>query len=245
MGRVMSPTLALLVKREAEIRAFESTPFYVPEISCGGFTASGEKQVGKEAAEKICRVCEGQAAVVRTVEKQTKAVQPPRLYDLTTLQRECNRSYGYTAQQPLDYLQALYEKKLATYLRTDSQYLAEDMQETALSLVRWLRGNMDFGKVCTGEPDIGRVTDGRKVGADNQVYLGKEECYHFEGEQPAYYDNSDGSLCFVTDRADMYYFLYGEGWAHTQKEMLGCGLTADQYAEFARLQHGVLRQFEA
>lgn len=170
VGRVMSPTLALLVKREAEIRAFESTPFYVPEISCGGFTAFGEKQAGKEAAEKICRACEGQAAVVRTVEKQTKTVQPPRLYDLTTLQRECNRIYGYTAQQTLDYLQALYEKKLATYPRTDSQYLTEDMQETALSLVRWLRGNMDFGKVCTGEPDIGRVTDGRKV-ADHHAII--------------------------------------------------------------------------
>ncbi len=80
--------------------------------------------------------------------------------------------------------------------------------------------------------------------ADNRVYLGKEECYHFAGDQPAYYDNSGGSLCFVTDRADMYYFLYGDGWAHTQEEMLGHGLTADQYAEFARLQHGVLRQFE-
>lgn len=83
------------------------------------------------------------------------------------------------------------------------------------------------------------------LGADNRVYLGKEECYHFEGEQPAYYDNSDGSLCFVTDRTDMYYFLYGEGWAHTQEEMLERGLTADQYAEFARLQRGILRQFEA
>ena len=99
VGRVMSPTLALLVKREAEIREFESTPFYVPEISCGGFTASGEKQAEKEAAETICRSCGGQEAVVRTVEKQTKAVQPPRLYDLTTLQRECNRIYGYTAQR--------------------------------------------------------------------------------------------------------------------------------------------------
>ena len=82
------------------------------------------------------------------------------------------------------------------------------------------------------------------LGADNRVYLGREERYHFEGDQPAYYDDSDGSLCFVTDRADMYYFLYGEGWTHTQEEMLGRGLVADQYAEFARLQHGVLRQFE-
>ncbi len=163
VGRVMSPTLALLVKREAEIREFESTPFYVPEISCKGFTASGERQAEKGAAEKICRSCEGQEAVVRTVEKQTKTVQPPRLYDLTTLQRECNRIYGYTAQQTLDYLQALYEKKLATYPRTDSQYLTEDMQSTALSLVNWLRDNMEFGKCCDGEPDIGRVTDGKKV----------------------------------------------------------------------------------
>ena len=163
VGRVMSPTLALLVKREVEIREFESTPFYVPEISCEGFTASGERQAEKGAAEKICRSCEGQEAVVRTVEKQTKTVQPPRLYDLTTLQRECNRIYGYTAQQTLDYLQALYEKKLATYPRTDSQYLTEDMQSTALSLVNWLRDNMEFGKCCDGEPDIGRVTDGNKV----------------------------------------------------------------------------------
>lgn len=82
------------------------------------------------------------------------------------------------------------------------------------------------------------------LGADNRVYLGKEERYHFEGDLSAYYDDSDGSLCFVTDRADMYYFLYGEGWTHTQEEMLGRGLVADQYAEFARLQHGVLSQFE-
>ena len=76
------------------------------------------------------------------------------------------------------------------------------------------------------------------LGADNRVYLGREERYHFEGDQPAYYDDSNGSLCFVTDRADMYYFLYGEGWTHTQEEMLGRGLVADQYAEFARLQTG-------
>lgn len=97
------------------------------------------------------------------MEKQIKTVQPPRLYDLTTLQRECNRIYGYTAQQTLDYLQSLYEKKLATYPRTDSQYLTEDMQATAVSLVLWLRDSLPFGKGCNGEPDIDRVTDGSKV----------------------------------------------------------------------------------
>ena len=163
VGRVMSPTLALLVQREADIQAFTSKPFYVPEITCGGFTASGEKLSGKNEVEKIRMDCDGQAASVRSVEKQVKTVQPPRLYDLTTLQRECNRIYGYTAQQTLDYVQSLYEKKLATYPRTDSQYLTEDMQATAASLVLWLREHMPFGKGCAGEPDIGRVTDGSKV----------------------------------------------------------------------------------
>lgn len=163
VGRVMSPTLALLVQRETDIQAFTSKPFYVPEITCGGFTASGEKLSGKNEAEKIRRDCDGQDVSVLSVEKQVKTVQPPRLYDLTTLQRECNRIYGYTAQQTLDYVQSLYEKKLATYPRTDSQYLTEDMQATAASLVLWLREHMPFGKGCAGEPDIDRVTDGSKV----------------------------------------------------------------------------------
>lgn len=163
VGRVMSPTLALLVQREADIQAFASKPFYVPEIACGGFTASGEKLSGKHEAEKIRMDCDGKGASVLSVEKQVKAVQPPRLYDLTTLQRECNRIYGYTAQQTLDYVQSLYEKKLATYPRTDSQYLTEDMQATAASLVLWLRDHMPFGKGCVGEPDIDRITDGSKV----------------------------------------------------------------------------------
>ena len=163
VGRVMSPTLALLVQREAQIRNFKSKSFYVPEITCGEFTASGKRQEEQEKAETICLSCDRQPATVRSVEKQTKTVQPPRLYDLTTLQRECNRIYGYTAQQTLDYLQSLYEKKLATYPRTDSQYLTEDMQATAASLVLWLRDNLPFGKGCKGEPDIERVTDGSKV----------------------------------------------------------------------------------
>ena len=163
VGRVMSPTLALLVQRETDIQAFTSRPFYVPEITCGSFTASGEKLSGKNEAEKIRMDCDGQNVSVLSVEKQIKTVQPPRLYDLTTLQRECNRIYGYTAQQTLDYVQSLYEKKLATYPRTDSQYLTEDMQTTVASLVLWLRDHMPFGKGCAGEPDIGRVTDNSKV----------------------------------------------------------------------------------
>lgn len=163
VGRVMSPTLALLVQRESDIESFISKPFYVPEITCGGFTASGEKMTERSEAEKIRMDCDHNSAFVRSVEKQVKTIQPPRLYDLTTLQRECNRIYGYTAQQTLDYVQSIYEKKLATYPRTDSQYLTKDMQATAASLILWLRDNMPFGKGCTGEPDIDRVTDDSKV----------------------------------------------------------------------------------
>ncbi len=163
VGRVMSPTLALLVQREAQICAFKSTPFYVPEISCGSFTASGEKLAVKADAEKIRITCDGKTASVQSVEKQIKTEKPPRLYDLTTLQRECNRIYDFTAQQTLDYLQSLYEKKLATYPRTDSQYLTEDMRDTAESLIQWIQGNLPFGKAATGEPDIARVTNNKKV----------------------------------------------------------------------------------
>ena len=163
VGRVMSPTLALLVQRESDIESFISKPFYVPEITCGGFTASGEKMTERSEAEKIRMDCDHNSAFVRSVEKKVKTIQPPCLYDLTTLQRECNRIYGYTAQQTLDYVQSLYEKKLATYPRTDSQYLTKDMQATAASLILWLRDNMTFGKGYAGEPDIDRVTDDSKV----------------------------------------------------------------------------------
>ena len=163
VGRVMSPTLALLVQREAEIQAFTSRPFYVPEITCGGLTASGDKLAEKQAAETIRRECDGQTASVLSVEKQVKTVQPPRLYDLTTLQRECNRIYGYTAQQTLDYLQSLYEKKLLTYPRTDSQFITEDMESTARQVIGIVSRKVPLFEGIIHEPDIGRITNNAKV----------------------------------------------------------------------------------
>lgn len=162
VGRVMSPTLALLVRREAEIKDFQIRPFYVPEITCKDFSASGERTDDKAAAERIVTACGG-SATVTSIEKQNKSVQPPKLYDLTTLQRECNRIFGFTAQQTLDYLQSLYEKKLATYPRTDSQYLTEDMRDTAEALIEYLRTHTEYGKVYNGSPDIDRVTNNKKV----------------------------------------------------------------------------------
>ena len=125
IGRVMSPTLALLVQREAEISAFVPEPFYTVQLDCG-FTAATERMKDRSAADAILSNC-GKTATVISIERKEKTEKAPALYDLTTLQRDANRILGYTAQQTLDYLQALYEKKLCTYPRTDSRYLTDDM----------------------------------------------------------------------------------------------------------------------
>lgn len=127
VGRVQSPTLAMVVEREAAIRAFISEPFYTPMIDTGSFCASGKKLATLEEAKTIRAVCDGGNATVLSVEKKVKSETPPKLYDLTALQRDANRLLGYTAQQTLDLAQTLYEKKLITYPRTDSRYLTADM----------------------------------------------------------------------------------------------------------------------
>ena len=135
IGRVVSPTLALVVQREAEIAAFQPEPFYTVELDCGGLTLSGDRRASRKEAQEAAARCQGSAAVVQSVERREKAEKPPALYDLTTLQREANRTLGYTAQQTLDYLQALYDKKLSTYPRTDSRYLTDDMEAGVPALV--------------------------------------------------------------------------------------------------------------
>ena len=132
IGRVMSPTLALLVQREADIAAFTPEPFYTVQLDCG-FPAVTERISKKSDAEKIAAGC-GKDALVKNVERIEKSEKAPALYDLTTLQRDANRILGYTAQQTLDYLQALYEKKLCTYPRTDSRFLTNDMEANVPAL---------------------------------------------------------------------------------------------------------------
>ena len=135
IGRVVSPTLALIVQREAEIAAFEPVPFYTVELDCGGMTMTGERINVKKDASAIAASCKGSTAAVQKVEYREKSEKAPALYDLTTLQREANRALSFTAQQTLDYLQALYEKKLCTYPRTDSRFLTDDMEHTVPDLV--------------------------------------------------------------------------------------------------------------
>lgn len=129
VGRVMTPTLALLTDREAAITSFQKQKFYTVELDCGTFRAVSERFSSKTDAGHLRAACVGKTAVVRTAERKERTERPPKLYDLTTLQREANRLFGYTAQQTLDYAQLLYEKKLVTYPRTDSRYLTSGMGE--------------------------------------------------------------------------------------------------------------------
>ena len=150
VGRVQSPTLALIVNREAAINSFVSEPFYTPEIDCGDFIAVGDRVTDAAEAEAICIKTDGQDAVVVDLEKQQKTIAPPKLYDLTMLQRDANRFLGFTAQQTLDYVQALYEKKLCSYPRTDSRYLTSDMAKGLPALVQAVSDALPFiagGKV--------------------------------------------------------------------------------------------------
>ena len=163
IGRVMSPTLALIVQREAEIDTFHPVPFYTVTLELPGFTVSGERMADKAAAEQLKTACQGADVTVKKVERRDKSEKPPALYDLTTLQRDANRLLGYTAQQTLDYLQNLYEKKLCTYPRTDSRYLTSDMAEGLPVLVNLVANAMPFRKWIAISCNAAQVINNKKV----------------------------------------------------------------------------------
>ena len=163
IGRVMSPTLALIVQREAEIDTFKPVPFYTVTLELPGFSFSGERMADKAAAQQLKTACQGADVTVKKVERRDKSEKPPALYDLTTLQRDANRLLGYTAQQTLDYLQNLYEKKLCTYPRTDSRYLTSDMAEGLPVLVNLVANAMPFRKGIAISCDEALVINDKKV----------------------------------------------------------------------------------
>lgn len=134
VGRVVSPTLALLVERKREIEDFQPETFYTVALNCGGVSLSSDRIAEKAEADILAGVCTGEVHITR-VERREKRENPPSLYDLTTLQREANRELDFTAQQTLDYLQSLYEKRLVTYPRTDSRFLTDGMAAGVSELV--------------------------------------------------------------------------------------------------------------
>lgn len=140
IGRVQTPTLAMLAERQTKIQNFVKEPYYKVELSGGGMVAVSEQMAQEQDADTMRAACDGQCAVVGSIERKRVEKKPPKLYDLTTLQREANRYYGLTASQTLQVLQELYEEKLVTYPRTDSQFVTEDMRTTVESLVLALDG---------------------------------------------------------------------------------------------------------
>ena len=167
VGRVVSPTLALLVQREAEINAFQSESFYTVHLDFDGFSAAGGRMKEQAEAERLAGDCNGKAAAVTSVVQTEKTEKAPALYDLTVLQRDANRLLGYTAQQTLDYLQSLYEKKLCTYPRTDSRYLTDDMEGGVNALALCCAG------ICGTEPPAAvysaQVCDSKRVSDHHAV----------------------------------------------------------------------------
>lgn len=140
IGRVQTPTLAMLAERQTKIQNFVKEPYYKVELSGGGMVAVSEQMAQEHDADTMQAACDGQCAVVGSIERKRVEKKPPKLYDLTTLQREASRYYGLTASQTLQALQELYEEKLVTYPRTDSQFVTEDMRKTVESLVLALDG---------------------------------------------------------------------------------------------------------
>ncbi len=163
VGRVQTPTLAMLTERKGQIENFTKEVYYKVHIAKDGLELTAEEQYNKEHADSLAEKCNGKDAQITAADCVKKSTKPPKLYDLTTLQREANRYYGYTAKETLDYIQKLYEAKLATYPRTDSQYLTEDMKDTAQSIVLSLFKNMAFADGIISSFHAEQMVDNTKV----------------------------------------------------------------------------------
>ena len=174
VGRVQTPTLAMLAERQERIEHFQKEAFYKVALTDGKLTVVSENIANEEAADLLAALCNGSTAVVTQMKKERKKSFPPKLYDLTSLQREANRYFGYTAKRTLDMLQELYEEKLVTYPRTDSQFVTEDMKDSVEELVEKmpvLLSFVDYGQLGHG---IKRVINNAKVSDHHAILPTKE-----------------------------------------------------------------------
>ena len=174
VGRVQTPTLKMLVDRDAKILRFQKEKYYTVGIHSGSLKADSGRIASMDEANTLKSTCAGTSAICTSIKRERKAEQPPKLYDLTTLQREANRLFGFTAKQTLDYAQQLYEKKLLTYPRTDSQYLTEDMGQTVQHLVSDLLRLLPIAQGLALTPDVGQVLNSKKV-SDHHAILPTSE----------------------------------------------------------------------
>jgi len=157
VGRVQTPTLNMLVDRDYKISSFQKEKYHLVQLQAGGASAVSEKLFDEAAARQMKAACEKSQAACASLKKEKKTVSPPKLFDLTALQREANRLFGFTAKQTLDYAQTLYEKRLLTYPRTDSKYITSDMQGSAGELITGLCGLLPFMQGVKLNADLARI----------------------------------------------------------------------------------------
>lgn len=208
VGRVQTPTLAMLAERQERIEHFQKEAFYKVALTDGKLTVVSENIANEEAADLLAALCNGSTAVVTQMKKERKKSFPPKLYDLTSLQREANRYFGYTAKRTLDMLQELYEEKLVTYPRTDSQFVTEDMKDSVEELVEKmpvLLSFVDYGQLGHG---IKRVINNAKVSDHHAILPTKEAVEKGIAELPADKKNLMMLICQQLVQATGEEYLY-------------------------------------
>lgn len=208
VGRVQTPTLAMLAERQERIEHFQKEAFYKVALTDGKLTVVSENIANEEAANLLAALCNGSTAVVTQMKKERKKSFPPKLYDLTSLQREANRYFGYTAKRTLDMLQELYEEKLVTYPRTDSQFVTEDMKDSVEELVEKmpvLLSFVDYGQLGHG---IKRVINNAKVSDHHAILPTKEAVEKGIADLPADKKNLMMLICQQLVQATGEEYLY-------------------------------------
>ena len=208
VGRVQTPTLAMLAERQERIEHFQKEAFYKVALTDGKLTVVSENIANEEAADLLAALCNGSTAVVTQMKKERKKSFPPKLYDLTSLQREANRYFGYTAKRTLDMLQELYEEKLVTYPRTDSQFVTEDMKDSVEELVGKmpvLLPFVDYGQLGHG---VKRVINNAKVSDHHAILPTKEVVEKGIADLPADKKNLMMLICQQLVQATGEEYLY-------------------------------------
>lgn len=208
VGRVQTPILAMLAERQERIEHFQKEAFYKVALTDGKLTVVSENIANEEAAELLAALCNGSTAVVTQMKKERKKSFPPKLYDLTSLQREANRYFGYTAKRTLDMLQELYEEKLVTYPRTDSQFVTEDMKDSVEELVEKMPVLLSFVDYGQLGHDIKRVINNAKVSDHHAILPTKEVVEKGIADLPADKKNLMMLICQQLVQATGEEYLY-------------------------------------
>ena len=208
VGRVQTPTLAMLAERQERIEHFQKEAFYKVALTDGKLTVVSENIANEEAADLLVALCNGSTAVVTQMKKERKKSFPPKLYDLTSLQREANRYFGYTAKRTLDMLQELYEEKLVTYPRTDSQFVTEDMKDSVEELVEKMPVLLSFVDYEQLGHGIKRVINNAKVSDHHAILPTKEAVEKGIADLPADKKNLMMLICQQLVQATGEEYLY-------------------------------------